>query len=246
MISTQPSSRRRHLFVSMFPLTAMPTALVSAQAGFARGIRRRAFSLLWLLVCLAGLNAVPAFAQRIITTVAGNGERGIWGNGGQAIRTPLNLGAYTGGVAVDAAGNFYIADTGSHRIYKVSPNGQRFTVAGSDCWVCTVDEQLAGDPRAGFSGDGGQAFNALLSSPSGLGIDAVGNLYIVDTGNQRIRKVSPNGIITTVAGNGVRGFSGDGGTATAASLSLGNVQHMGVAGYPTSVAGGRCGQPLYP
>ncbi|MDQ3175239.1 MAG: DUF4214 domain-containing protein [Acidobacteriota bacterium] len=67
-------------------------------------------------------------------------------------------------------------------------------------------------------------------------MDAAGNLYIVDTGNQRIRRVGPGGIITTVAGNGGRGFSGDGGMATAASLSLGNVQYLGIAGYPTSVA----------
>jgi len=186
----------------------------------ARDIRRHALLLLWSLACVAWLNAVPAFAQGIITTVAGNGEHGFWGNGGGATSTPLNLGPYTGGVAVDAAGNLYIADTGSHRVYKVSPNGQRFTVAGSDCWVCAPEEQLAGDPRAGFSGDGGQAFNALLNSPSGLGIDAVGNLYIVDAGNQRIRKVSPDGIITSVAGNGRRGFSGDGAPAINASLNL--------------------------
>ena len=219
MICTHQSSRTRHL-VSMFALTAIPTAWAFAKTGFARGMPPRAVSLLWLLVCVAWLNAVPAFAQGIITTVAGNGERGFWGNGGQATSTPLNLRPHTGGVAVDLAGNLYIADTGSHRIYKVSPDGQRLTVAGSDCWVCAPEEQLAGDPRAGFSGDGGQAFNALLNSPSGLGIDAVGNLYIVDTGNERIRKISPDGIITTVAGNGRRGFSGDGGQAINASLNL--------------------------
>src|SRR2546426_1103979 len=108
MIRTQPSSRIRHLLVSLFALTAIPTVWAFAQTGFARGMRRRAVSSLWLLVCMAGLNAVPAFAQGIITTVAGNGENGYWGNGGRAISTPLNLGPLTGGVAVDAAGNLYI------------------------------------------------------------------------------------------------------------------------------------------
>src|SRR5207253_1053674 len=78
--------------------------------------------------------------------------------------------------------------------------------------------------------------SASLFAPTGLGVDAEANLYIVDMGNQRIRRVSADGIITTVAGNGVRAFSGDGGPATAASLSLGNVQLLGIAGYPTSLA----------
>src|SRR5215831_8488450 len=109
-----------------------------------------------LIIGIIVLCSASTFAQGIITTVAGNGEKGFWGNGGLAISTPLNLRPFTGGVAVDLTGNLYIADTGSDRVYKVSPAGQRWTVAGSDCWVCALGEQLAGDPRAGFSGDGGR------------------------------------------------------------------------------------------
>jgi len=206
----------------MFALTAIPTAWAFAQTGFAGGMQRRAVSLLWLMVCVAGLNAVPAFAQGIITTVAGNGSRGFSGDGGPAVSAQLNITDFTGGVAADAAGNLYIADTGNHRVRRIAPNG--------------IISTMAGNGAAGFSGDGGPATSASLLAPTGLGLDAAANLYIVDTGNQRIRRVGPGGIVTTVAGNGGRGFSGDGGMATAASLSLGNVQYLGIAGYPTSVA----------
>ena len=222
MIRTHPSSRTRHLLVSMFALTAIPTAWAFAQTGFARGMRRSAVSLLWLLVCVAGLNAVPAFAQGIITTMTGNGSRGFSGDGGLAVNALLDIRPFTGGVAVDAPGNVYIADTVNHRVRKIDPSGIISTVAGNGI--------------AGFSGDGGLATNASLFAPTGLGVDTRGNLYIVDTGNQRIRRVGPDRIVTTVAGNGVRGFSGDGGVATGASLSLGDVQLLGIAGYPTSVA----------
>jgi sugar lactone lactonase YvrE len=109
-------------------------------------------------------------------------------------------------VAVDAAGNLYIVDTGNSRVRKVSPSGTITTVAGSGTY--------------GFSGDGGQATDADLSSPTGVAVDAAGNLYITDQGNQRVRKVSTTGTITTVAGDGTTGFSGEGGPATNASLNL--------------------------
>ena len=222
MIRTHPSSRTHHLLVSMFALTAVPTAWALAQTGFADGVRRRAVLLLWLMVCVAGLNALPAFAQGIITTVAGNGSRGFSGNGGPAVSALLDIKHFTGGVAADAAGTFYIADTGNHRVRKIDRDGIISTAAGNGI--------------ARFSGDGGPATSASLFAPTGLGVDALGSLYIVDVGNQRIRRVGPDSIITTVAGNGVRGFSGDGGIATVASLSLGNIQFLGTGGYPTSVA----------
>ena len=112
---------------------------------------------------------------------------------------------YPHGVAVDAAGNLYIADTHNHRIRKVTSGGTITTVAG-DLWQ-------------GHSGDGGPATTASLNYPVGVAVDAVGSLYIADSGNYRIRKVSPAGTITTVAGNGQHGYSGDGGPATAASLN---------------------------
>ena len=138
----------------------------------------------------------------IIFPVAGTGIAGFGGDGGQAKLAMLNQ---PEGVAVDASGNLYIADTDNNRIRKVSPNGIITTVAGNGI--------------AGFGGDNGPASQAQLNHPEGVAVDASGNLYIADTGNNRIRKVSPNGIITTVAGTGIAGFSGDGGPATQAQLN---------------------------
>jgi sugar lactone lactonase YvrE len=183
--------------------------------------KHRSRRLLGLIIGIIALGSAPAHAQGIITTVAGNGTRGFSGDGGPAVNALIDMKYFTGGVAADAAGNVYIADTGNHRVRKIDPGGIISTVAGNGV--------------ARFSGDGGPATSAALFAPTGVGTDAAGNLYIVDTGNQRIRRVSPDKIITTVAGNGVRGFSGDGGIATAASLSLGNIQYLGLGGYPTSV-----------
>jgi len=137
----------------------------------------------------------------VMTVVAGNGSEGFSGDGGPATSASL-MGPW--GVAVDPAGNLYIADTYSDRIRKVT-GGTITTVAGNG--------------NRGFSGDGGTATSASLNLPEGLAVDSAGNLYIADYQNNRIRKVS-GGIITTVAGNGLAGFSGDGGPATKASLYL--------------------------
>jgi hypothetical protein len=137
----------------------------------------------------------------IIVTVAGDGTPGFSGDGGPAASAQF-LGPK--GVAVDQTGNLFIADTGNRRIRKVSPSGIITTVAGS------------GTP--GFSGDGGPAASAQLNAPTGLAVDGAGNLYIADTGNRRIREVSKDGTITTVAGDGDLGSSGDGGPATSAQL----------------------------
>ncbi len=110
------------------------------------------------------------------------------------------------GVFADGLGNIYIADVFNHRIFKVDTSGIINTVAGNGI--------------AGFSGDGGPATSASLNVPSGVFVDELGNIYIADTSNHRIRKVDTSGIISTVAGNGIRGFSGDGGPATSASLDL--------------------------
>ena len=190
--------------------------------------KHRGRHLFGLIVGIIALSCAPTYAQEIITTVAGNGTRGFSGDGGPAASASLDIKHFTGGVAADAAGNVYIADTGNHRVRKIDSGGIISTVAGNGA--------------AGFSGDGGPATSASLFAPTGLALGVGGDvgatedLYIVDTGNQRIRRVGPDGIITTVAGNGVRGFSGDGGLATAASLSLGDIQYLGIAGYPTSVA----------
>jgi sugar lactone lactonase YvrE len=140
-------------------------------------------------------------ANNLITTVAGNGAATFAGDGGPATNAALNAPI---GVALDAGGNLYIADTVNNRIRRVGTNGIITTVAGTNA--------------AGFSGDGGPATNANLNGPTGLALDAAGNLYIADYANNRIRKVAANGLITTVAGTNAAGFSGDGGPATNASL----------------------------
>ena len=137
-----------------------------------------------------------------ITTVAGTGTKGSLGDGGPAAQAQLND---PHGVAVDAKGNLYIADTGNHRIRRVGPDG--------------IITTFAGRVAAGFSGDGGPAVQAQLNGPTGVAVDAQGTLYIADTGNHRIRRVGPDGIITTFAGTGTPGFSGDGGPAAQAQLS---------------------------
>jgi len=139
----------------------------------------------------------------IITTVAGNGTNGYSGDGGPATNAELY---YPFGVAVDSAGNLLIADTQNSCIRKVGTNGIITTVAGNG--------------TNGYSGDGGAATNAELNYPRAVQFDNFGNIFFADENNQRIRKIGTNGIITTVAGNGTNGYSGDGGVATNASLNL--------------------------
>jgi YD repeat-containing protein len=136
----------------------------------------------------------------IIATVAGGGS-GALGDGGPATAATLGL---IEAVAVDAKGNVFIADTTNHRIRKVAGNGIITTVAGTG--------------TAGYSGNGGAATSAKLSSPRDVAVDAHGNVYIADTDNHRVRKVSSAGIITVVAGNGTIGSGGDGGSATSAQV----------------------------
>ena len=147
----------------------------------------------------------------IITTIAGNGDSASSGDGGPAINARLVPGA----LAVDTAGNLYIADI-DRLVRKVSPAGIITTVAGFEA-------------PTNFSGDGGPATAAGLGSVAGLAVDNSGDLYIADTFNGRVRMVSPDGIITTVAGSGgiygngsfgaIYGYSGDGGPAASAPLN---------------------------
>lgn len=147
----------------------------------------------------------------VITTVAGTGMAGYGGDGGAATTALLDTPT---GVSVDTSGNLYIADSHNHRVRKVS--------AG-------VITTIAGNGTAGFAGDGGQATAAQLDLPTALAVDAAGTLYIADTNNQRVRKVT-NGVITTIAGNGDETFAGDGGPATQASLDSPSGLAIGAAG----------------
>ncbi|MBZ5623596.1 MAG: IPT/TIG domain-containing protein [Acidobacteriia bacterium] len=136
-----------------------------------------------------------------ISTVAGNGNQSDSGDGGGA--TSAGLGGPIG-VAVDASGNMFLSEL-SNRIRKITPGGTITTVAGNGAEA--------------YSGDGGSASTAQLNSPWGIAVDARGNLFISDSGNHTVRKVAPDGTISTVAGTGLAGFSGDGGAATGAQLN---------------------------
>jgi uncharacterized protein (TIGR03437 family) len=140
-------------------------------------------------------------AGGVISNFAGNGTGGFGGDNGAATGAQLNS---PHGVAVDSAGNVYIADTGNARVRKVS-GGVISTIAGSG--------------TVGFSGDGGSGTSAQLSSPTSLAVDSSGNVYIADFGNNAIRELSSAGTISTVAGNGRQGYSGDGGAGTQAQLN---------------------------
>jgi len=175
----------------------------------------------------------------VITTFAGNGTGDDAGDGGPAksaeVAFPLSLAidkagnvfiaesgfirkvdpsgiitspitASAAGMAFDSAGNLYFSDRNGNALHKLSPGG-----------VLTL---VAGGGAVGFSGDGGPATQATVYFPSGVAVDAAGNLFFADKGNNRVRKVDTKGIITTVAGTGTAGFSGDGGPATSAKLGL--------------------------
>ncbi len=191
------------------------------------------------------------------STIAGNSKSGFSGDGGSAQSASLNKPM---GLAVDPANNVYIADNGNHRVRKVDSSGMIHTIAGNGKLLYSGDKGLAlsagmdpydlaldkagdlfvvdhtnsrirkitpdgniitvaGTGTPGYSGDGGPATAARLNFPTGIAIDGSGNLYIADEGNAVVRRVTSNGLITTIAGNGTTApSSGDGGLATAAQL----------------------------
>ncbi|MGA3017034.1 MAG: putative Ig domain-containing protein [Bryobacteraceae bacterium] len=156
-------------------------------------------------ISIGGSDATPA-PQRIVTTLAGT-DFVFTGNGKPALQAqidPLD-------VAVDKNGNYYIADPGNNRIQQISPSGILTTIAGNGI--------------AGFSGDGGPAVNASLNNPYALALDSAGNIYVADTNNLRIREITTDGIISTIAGSGGSGITGDGGQAIFATF----VQPLAVA-----------------
>ncbi|MEI8278519.1 MAG: T9SS type A sorting domain-containing protein [Bacteroidota bacterium] len=156
--------------------------------------------ILSLFIYISGSYAQPG----IIHTIAGTGMAGFSGDSSLATNAQINL---ANDLAIDAAGNLYIADASNNRIRKIDA-------------VTGIINTIAGNSTQSYSGDGGLAINAGLHNPVGLAIDAFGNLFISDNGNDCIRKINAStGIITTVAGNHIAGFAGDGGPATAASLN---------------------------
>ncbi len=142
-------------------------------------------------------------ATGIITTVAGTGAIGFSGDGGPATKAGLSFPA---GIAVGLDGTVYVADSGNKVVRKIDPDQTIETVAGRP-------------GRSGLEGEGGPATKATLTLPVGLALDREGNLYIADSGSSLIRKVSPSGIINTIAGNGHCCFSGDGLQATNAAFT---------------------------
>lgn len=146
---------------------------------------------------------VASGAGATMTTGVGTGQKGYAGDGGPAAQARLNM---PFDVAFDTKGNLYFSDTFNHCVRRVDrAAGMITTVAGSG--------------KAGFSGDGGPAVQAWLNEPYGVVLDAQGNLYVVDRLNRRVRRVdAATGTIATVAGDGSKAYSGDGGPATAAGL----------------------------
>ena len=138
----------------------------------------------------------------VTTTYAGNGTAGYSGDGGAASAAKLNT---PKSVAIDGSNNLYFVDNGNDVVRKITSGGTISTVAGNGL--------------AGYSGDNGAAISARLNNPFGVSVDGSGNLYIADTGNNVIRKVS-GGTITTIAGTGVAGYTGDGGSPTSAQLNF--------------------------
>ena len=151
-----------------------------------------------LYIADSGNHRVRKVSNGVISTVAGGGS--VLGDNGPATAAQLY---YPTGVAVDTAGNLYIADSVHYRIRKVS-----------DGVIATV----AGNGEYGYSGDNGPATSAQLATPTGVAVDTASNLYIADAYNNRIRKVS-SGVIATVAGTATQGYSGDNGPASSAQLN---------------------------
>ena len=140
-------------------------------------------------------------ASYTIETFVGDGTTGLSGDGGPATTASLN---FTQSVCVDSLGNIYAADTNNNRIRKINSDGIISTIAGTGTY--------------GYSGDGGLATNAALRTPYSICVDSSNNLYFSDFNNSAIRMISPSGLISTIAGTGTAGYSGDGGAATAAML----------------------------
>jgi trimeric autotransporter adhesin len=154
----------------------------------------------WLLFAVLLFGNAASVSGQIITTVAGGDSVGL-GDNGPATACEL---VHPTGVVFDASGNYYITDRAQNRIRKVSTSGIITTIAGTGMGL--------------FSGDNGPATAAEINSPYGIAIDAIGNIYFADDGNERVRKIDTFGTITTIAGCGVQGYNGDNIPATDAQF----------------------------
>jgi sugar lactone lactonase YvrE len=221
-VSTRAGRAAKSLFVDAPRLTALPPGFVTTVAGGGGYFGDGGHPASATIVAPGGLalgpggivySAEPLFhrvrkidrSRGVITTVAGNGQEGFSGDGKPAVGATLSTPM---AVTVDRTGNLFIADTGNRRIRMVDvKTGIISTVAGTG--------------MKGFGGDNGPAKLALLSAPEGIVADSKDNLFIIDAGSHVVRRIdAQTGIITTVAGNGNPGFSGDGGPATSASLNF--------------------------
>jgi sugar lactone lactonase YvrE len=203
--------------IGYFPLQGVPPAPAAPVGYFGDGFRATDARMTFpegvsldqagdIYIADSGNNVIREVnaSTDIITTVAGNHKSGSSGDNGPATSAELNSPA---SVAIDAARNLYISDEGNNRIREVSA-------------VTGIITTVAGNGTAGYGGDGGPATSAELDEPQDIALDNAGDLYIADSVNNRVRRVSLSETITTVAGTGTAGFSGDGGTSTSALLNL--------------------------
>ncbi len=163
---------------------------------------KKIFGLAIVIISLLIINNCESANAQIISTFAGTGIAGGTGDGGLATAAQVNR---PHGIYVSSTGDKYINDDGFHTIRKVSPSG--------------VITRIAGTGVGGYGGDGGPATAALLNFPYDIVIDLGGNIIFSDNYNNRIRKINTLGIISTIAGTGIGGYSGDGGAATAAMIN---------------------------
>jgi sugar lactone lactonase YvrE len=183
-----------------FGYTGFGGPATAAQIGYPRGLEADSKGNIYIACWGGGNGVIKVNVNGVATMFAGVATTGFSGDGGPAsaaqIYGPTDI-------AIDAIGNVYIADARNSRIRKVDTNGTITTVAGGGSIVA----------------DGGAATATLLSYPNGIALDSKGNLYITEQLNNKVRKVNTSGIITTFAGTGAGGYSGDGGAATAAKLN---------------------------
>ncbi|MEK7830354.1 MAG: hypothetical protein AAB401_04665, partial [Acidobacteriota bacterium] len=159
----------------------------------------------FLYVVDSGNNRIRAInlTTLIVSTVVGTGGAGFGGDGVLATDAALNNPV---GMAIDAAGNIFIADRNNHRIRKVNATTRLIST-------------VAGNGEPGFAGDSGQGATAQINTPTDVAVDASGNVFFIDQANNRVRRVNAAGVIETIAGNGTIGYSGDGGPALQAQIS---------------------------